>query len=584
MPAVGPLAARVVPDVSGLDKEFDYLVPESLRDQVRVGTLVRVPLHGRRVGGWVVALGESDVDPEKLKPIAKVTGHGPSADLIELARWAAHRWAGPLRAVLTTASPVGAVKALPGERRRRVAPPDELDVGIEHFLDLGGGVVRRAPAASVLSILTTAARRGPLLVVTPSIARAAVAAARLRRLGLSVAVVPEEWATAAAGVDVVVGARRAAWAPVPGLAAVVVLDEHEESLQEERSPTWHARDVARERARRAGVPFLAVSPVPSLSALEVAGPRILTPSRIEERQGWPIVAVIDRNEDDPWVTSLVGSELIRHLRDPARRVVCVLNTTGRARRLACKACRELALCEACSTPVAERVVGVLHCDRCGTERPKICQACGAARLVMLRPGVSRLREELEAAAGRPVAEVTAALDDSSLVGVDVFVGTEAVLHRVRRIDTVAFLDLDAELLAPRYRAGEQALALLALAARLVGGRDGTGRLLVQTFLPRDDVVEAVHLADPERAVTAMREQRALLGFPPFGALAAFSGPGADDFALALRGAPEVKVMGPGENGRYLVRSPDPVTLADALGATARPAGSRLRVEVDPPRV
>jgi primosomal protein N' (replication factor Y) (superfamily II helicase) len=65
----------------------------------------------------------------------------------------------------------------------------------------------------------------------------------------------------------VVGARAAAWAPAPDLAAVVVLDEHDEVWQEERVPTWHARDVAIERARRAGVPCVLVSPTPSLEAL-----------------------------------------------------------------------------------------------------------------------------------------------------------------------------------------------------------------------------------------------------------------------------------------------------------------------------
>ena len=37
------LVARVVPDVTGLDKQFDYLVPDTLRERVRVGSLVRVP-------------------------------------------------------------------------------------------------------------------------------------------------------------------------------------------------------------------------------------------------------------------------------------------------------------------------------------------------------------------------------------------------------------------------------------------------------------------------------------------------------------------------------------------------------------
>ena len=56
-PTPAPLVARVVPDLTGLDKQFDYLVPAALRDRIAVGSLVRVPLHGRRIGGWVVALG-----------------------------------------------------------------------------------------------------------------------------------------------------------------------------------------------------------------------------------------------------------------------------------------------------------------------------------------------------------------------------------------------------------------------------------------------------------------------------------------------------------------------------------------------
>ena len=58
---------------------------------------------------------------------------------------------------------------------------------------------------------------------------------------------------------------------------------------------------------------------------------------------------------------------------------------------------------------------------------------------------------------------------------------------------VAFLDLDQELLAPRYRAGELALALLGRAARAV-----TDRLLLQTRLPDHPVVDAARHGDPSR--------------------------------------------------------------------------------------
>ncbi|MDQ3293512.1 MAG: hypothetical protein M3527_03555, partial [Actinomycetota bacterium] len=91
------MIARVLPDLPAVDKEFDYQVPDAVGDQVRVGTIVRVDLHGRRVRGWVTAVdGEpaAGVDPATLKPLAKVSSQGPPAGVVDLARWAAWRWGG----------------------------------------------------------------------------------------------------------------------------------------------------------------------------------------------------------------------------------------------------------------------------------------------------------------------------------------------------------------------------------------------------------------------------------------------------------------------------------------------------------
>ncbi|MGA9278479.1 MAG: hypothetical protein WBV89_16080, partial [Ilumatobacter sp.] len=116
--------ARVLPDVTGLDKSFDYSIPEDLAPMVRIGTIVRVELHGRRIGGWVVDIvSDSEIDFDDLKPIAKVTGFGPSEELIELAEWAHVRWAARrVRPFLVAASPKRAVTALPPEHRRAQSP------------------------------------------------------------------------------------------------------------------------------------------------------------------------------------------------------------------------------------------------------------------------------------------------------------------------------------------------------------------------------------------------------------------------------------------------------------------------------
>jgi primosomal protein N' (replication factor Y) len=308
---------------------------------------------------------------------------------------------------------------------------------------------------------------------------------------------------------------------------------------------------------------------------------LVTPSRDDERAGWAIVELVDRGDEDPRTRrSLVSAPLARVLRSD-RRIVCVLNTKGVARLLACATCRTLARCERCEAAVAQ-AGDHLVCHRCGQVRPVVCTACGASRMKALRPGVSRLRTELEAATGEPVAELTAATAKLPPPDARVVVGTEAALHQVGHADVVAFLDLDAELLAPRYRADEQTMALLARAARLVGARADGGRLLVQTELPHHPVVQAALLADPGRLVNDERARRAELGFPPTVAMAAVSGAGADAFVATLPRPAGLQVVGPAD-GRWLVRAPDHATLCDALAGATRPA-ERVRVEVDPPRV
>jgi primosomal protein N' (replication factor Y) len=303
---------------------------------------------------------------------------------------------------------------------------------------------------------------------------------------------------------------------------------------------------------------------------------LVTPTRAEERSGWPVVEIADRRREAPGL-GLFSERLVTLARD-VRRMVCVLNRKGRARLLACRACGELARCAVCEAAVEQRDES-LTCRRCGAERPTICTNCGGTRLKTLRMGVTRAAEELEHLARRPVAEVTA--DGISRQRAPIVVGTEAVLHRVHEADVVAFLDLDQELLAPRFRAAEQALALLARAGRVVGGRAGGGRLLLQTRLPEHEVIDAVVHADPGRLAQKERAKRAELRFPPATAMAVVSGEVASVYVQGLRAAPDLEIMGPAD-GRWLVRADGHQRLCDALAATPRPPG-RLRVNVDPSR-
>ena len=181
------------------------------------------------------------------------------------------------------------------------------------------------------------------------------------------ALLPHEWARAAAGQCVVVGTRAAAWAPCPGLRGAVVFDAHDEAYREERSPTWSAVDVVVERGRRSGAPVALVTPCPPVALTE--GRPLVTTARTVERRGWPVVEVVDRTADDPR-TGLFSERLARLLHmvldRPDGRAVCILNRTGRARLLACTHCGALARCTRCGGAMAQEVSGDgLTCRRCG---------------------------------------------------------------------------------------------------------------------------------------------------------------------------------------------------------------------------
>ena len=570
---------RVLPDVAAVGRPFDYQVPPGWEAEVGVGTRVRISLNGRRVGGWVV---EDDVEPaadRDTKALAKVTGMGPPPAVVALAGWAAWRWAGPMSALLTVASPERVVRALPEPPAvpARDAPgsgqdPIAMQAGAA-LLDRGRPTLLRIAPATDLIAVVLAAITGtslPVLVLVPGVGWADRLRARLARRGFATA---GSWAEAAGGWPVVVGSRGAAFAPMGRLGAAVVLDASDEAYREERSPHFDASVVVARRAARDDAPCLFTSATPT--AVQVTNCRVVEPRRDMERSGWPMLQVIDRRAADPR-TGLYSEELVRAARSAGGgRFVAVLNRRGRARLLACASCGELARCERCGRSMSEHE-GRLRCAGCAAERPLICAACGRTRLKVLRVGVTRAREELAALLGTEVAEVTGA-DDAPIPDTAVLVGTEAVLHRVRRAAVVAFLDFDMHLLAPRLSAGEESLALLARAGRLVGGRaaPGAGMVVVQTRLPDHEVLAAAVSGNPGTLVDHELAIRRELSLPPFRALAELSGPGAAELfvSLGLEGAP----IG---DDRWLLRAADHETLCDRLAAAPRPR-ERVKVIVDP---
>ena len=614
---------RLRTDVAGVPKVFDYIVPARWAEDVRVGARVRVELHGRRVGGWVV---EDDVTPPEgveLRPLKAWSGWGPPPSVVDLARWAAWRWAGPISFFLGVGSPRESVRRLPAVPVRAAAGAGAVGAGLGGFrggrvggggggaVGIGGGegaaFLRLAPTTDLLDVVlavvddpATAARPGGVLVVVPGSVGPRVCAPAW----CGVAIRPRPiWAWARAGWPIVVGSRAAAWAPLPRLAAAVVLDAHDESYREESAPTYSAVDVITERARRDECPCILTSPCPPV--VTSAGRSLVAQPAAVERAG-----LVHHRERGSTGGGSTQWDVLRGIRPPrplrARRSRChrgawtvgvLLRPDGSGSDFGVRPLRRAgAVHHVWRRRGAVRIRTPL--STLSERAPLICAACGRMRMKTLRAGVTRLREELAALLGVEVGEVSGASKLADVPPAPVLIGTEAVLHRIRRAAAVVFLDIDLHLLAPRFSATDETLSLLVHASRLVGPRRGpaSARVLVQTRVPDHPVLLAVARGELADIFAAEESMRASAGLPPFSALAAVSGPLANGYVDALRaaaaaaaatGAAAGPAAGPAVTfPRWATRDISSrlrthAELCDLLASVARPPGRGLRVEVDP---
>lgn len=518
---------RVLPNILGFDKALDYSLPDSLLDSangIRRGSIVQVPVRGRSVRGWVL---ETDSEPEpgiRLLPVQKLLGIGPSEEVLDLADWASRRWLGRRAKFYNLASPERQV--------RHLAPAIAEDVPATREKAESVKVVRLAPSSRIWPIVETALENRPALILLPDKARANKLAQYARSQGFPCVLWPEHWERAAGGGCSVVGNRSAVFATMPAVRSVLMIDEHSEAYRETwQSVTWHAREVARERAKRLGVPFTMTSPVPTLDALKDA--ELVRESRKSEKDGWAKLLAADlREREHVGQFSYQLTELLRG----ASRAVCIVSRTRVS-----EACRQL-------TRLLREPVGMIT-----TEKPR------------RKPG-----QETQQETGQETDRV--------------LIGTAAALRRVGRCDLVAFLEFDMLLASPHYRAEETTLALLAEAAALVGPG---GRLLVQTRQPEHPVLRAAAEANPEIFSEHDRQMRQELRLPPFAAVAKVIGEDAEQFLEGLRkglaNEEAIDIMGPDQEGAWLVRAPDHETLSSLL----LPAGEvpeSVRISVDPPRL
>src|SRR6266567_3429414 len=165
-------------------------------------------------------------------------------------------------------------------------------------------------SARVIALIEAALARGRgAIVVTPEVAAGSAVADAVRKHFPDAADlssdVPERrryraWVDLRLGRrQVAIGGRSAVLAPVGPLGCIVVDDEANPAHKEQRTPRYHAREVALRRADRARAVCVLTGTVPSpevIAAIQAGQCRLVAADRSLERRLRPLVEVVDPYE------------------------------------------------------------------------------------------------------------------------------------------------------------------------------------------------------------------------------------------------------------------------------------------------
>ena len=645
---VDPVAlVQVDTGLAHLDRPFEYTVPESMASTAVPGVRVKVRFAGQDLDGFVLARRPVAEHVGRLAPIRRVVSPEPvlTPAVLEAARRVAARYAGPLGDVLRLAVPprhAAAEKALPevgGEHpplpaaSRQAWAPYAAGAA---FLDrVSGGA---APGAALLQVPSTdpdtdwpallaqSARaavdggRGAVLVVPDHRDVERVDAALLRALGpgrhvrLTADQGPQARYTAylkvlRGHVDVVVGTRAAAFAPVRRLGLLAWWDDGDDLHDEPRAPYPHVREVLRARAAVEGVAVLAAGftrtsavavHVEAGELLSVEAPRALV------RAAAPAVRVAGEGHDadhDPAVAAAhLPSVAWRAAKDALAvgPVLVQVPRRGYLPALSCQDCRRPARCRVCAGPLGlSGPSGPPGCRWCGRlENAFRCPACDGTRLRSAVVGVRRTAEELARAfPGVPLSrsgagEVLAAVGSGPRLVVAT-PGAEPVAEggyaAALLLDAWALLD------RPTLDAGEESLRRWMAAAALVRGRSAGGRVVLcgaptHVSIP---AIEALVRWDPAWFARFELEERRATGLPPAVRMATLTGgrPSVEEAVHSLALPPDVTVLGPlpvsapsaegSDAVRAILSAPEALAPGVAAELAALRARQAARKDADP---
>ena len=361
-------------------------------------------------------------------------------------------------------------------------------------------------------------------------------------------------------VQVVLGTRSAIFAPLKNLGLVILDEEQEGSYQSENPPRYHTRDIAKYLCARDKATLILGSATPTVETAWAAEEGTYHKLLLRQRynaHSLPEVKIADlRQEIRAGNSGLIGAELQQELAwnlERGEQSILFLNRRGNSRMLLCGECGYVPNCPRCSVSLTYHSANRrLMCHYCNHSEnvSETCPECGGI-MKQIGAGTQKVEEELhelfpEATVLRMDADTAtggheAILSKFEKEKIDILLGTQMVAKGLdfENVTLVGVLSADTSLYVDNYRAAERTFSLLTQVVGRAGRGGKTGRAVIQTYTPGNDVIQSAARQDYDSFYQSEIRMRQLRRYPPFADLFTFTVSGAEE-GLVLRAAAGVR--------------------------------------------
>ncbi|MCL2633047.1 MAG: primosomal protein N' [Oscillospiraceae bacterium] len=348
---------------------------------------------------------------------------------------------------------------------------------------------------------------------------------------------------------IVVGTRSAIFAPIDNIGIIVIDEEGEHTYKSERSPRYHARDIAKQRCFKHNSLLLLSSATPSMDSYRKSQIGKYSLFELTERysgNALPDVHIIDMKIEAAMGNHSNFSEAlaaeIRHNLQIGEQSLILLNRRGYYTYVCCIVCGEVSMCPNCMVPLTCHISGGTSaaggmrtqasvCHYCGLIRSYLhsCPKCMSRFIKQSGTGTQRIEDELqelfpEARILRMDADTTmtkgAYERGFSAYGnreYDIMVGTQMIAKGLdfSNVTLVGVLLIDKSLYAGDYLGYERTFSLITQVVGRSGRGEKKGRAFLQTYTPEHYVLKLAARQDYRGFYEEEAAIRETMLFPPF---------------------------------------------------------------------